>query len=112
MIFETKALRERLAKAVTARDATLLRAHYHPAFTHTHESGKVDDRDARIASALAGEEMIETAPADDLVFRVHTGPTVIATGRTPSLGLRWVAVYVTAREGWQLAVSQATRLAP
>jgi hypothetical protein len=26
--------------------------------------------------------------------------------------LRWVAVYVTAKEGWQLAVNQATRLAP
>ena len=112
MIHESKAFRDRLAKAVAAKDRSLLRACYHETFTHIHETGKVDSREERIAAALAGEPMIETAPASELVFRVHTGPTVIVTGVSPSLEVRWVAVYVTAKEGWQLAVSQATRLAP
>ncbi|NQW52154.1 MAG: hypothetical protein HQ465_13040, partial [Rhodospirillales bacterium] len=50
---------------------------------------------------------------------VFAGPTVIATGKSPILNVReqktydfrWVCVYVTAQDGWQLAVSQATRLA-
>jgi hypothetical protein len=43
---------------------------------------------------------------------------VIVTGKSPILNVkeqktydfRWVCVYVTAQDGWQLAVSQATRL--
>ena len=118
MIVEVKTFRDKLAKAVTARDFPTLRACYHDSFTHTHGSGKIDNKDARLVSAMAGEPLIEAAPASDLVFRVHTGPTVILTGKSPILNLkeqktydfRWVAVYVTALEGWQLGVSQATRL--
>ena len=67
---------------------------------------------------MAGEPLIEAAPATELSFRVFSGPTVIVTGRSPILNVkeqktydfRWVCVYVTAISGWQLAVSQATRL--
>ena len=67
---------------------------------------------------MAGEPLIEAAPATDLIFRVFAGPTVIVTGKSPILNVkeqktydfRWVCVYVTAQDGWQLAVSQATRL--
>ena len=120
MIHEVRVLREKLAKAVSERNAATLRASYHDTFTHTHDTGRVDDKQARIAAAMAGEPLIENAPARELSFRVHTGPTVIATGRSTlpnakeqtTADIRWVAVYVTAKEGWQLAVSQATRLAP
>ncbi len=119
MIEEVKAFREKLAKAVTAKDFPTLRACYSDSFTHTHGSGKVDNKDARLVAAMAGEPLIENAPASELLFRVHTGPTVILTGKSPILNVkeqktydfRWVTVYVTALEGWQLAVSQATRLA-
>ena len=118
LVDEIAAFRQRIAKAVTDRDFNALRAVYADAFTHTHGSGKVDDKNARIVSAMAGEPMIENAPASDLVFRVFAGPTVIVTGLSPILNVkeqktydfRWVAVYVTSRDGWQLAVSQATRL--
>ena len=67
---------------------------------------------------MAGEPLIEAAPASDLVFRVFTGPTVIVTGKSPlpsgadqkTYDVRWVSVYVTAKDGWQLAASQTTRL--
>ncbi|MBY0322494.1 MAG: nuclear transport factor 2 family protein [Reyranella sp.] len=118
IVEEIKVVRDKLAKAVTAKDARTLRSIYADAFTHTHESGKMDDKEARIASALAGEPMIENAPATDLSYRVFAGPTAIVTGKTtlPNAGdpsrrdVRWVAVYVTGRDGWLLAVSQATRL--
>jgi len=118
-IQEVTDFRAKLAKAVLAKDFAALRPLYADSFTHTHGSGKLDNKDARLAAAMAGDPMIETAPATDVSFRVFTGPTVIVTGRSPILNVkeqktydfRWVSVYVTAQDGWQLAVSQATRLA-
>ncbi|WP_295134764.1 nuclear transport factor 2 family protein [uncultured Reyranella sp.] len=118
-IQEVTDFRAKLAKAVRAKDLAALRALYADGFTHTTETGKLETRDARLAAAMAGEPMIEAAPASDLVFRVFTGPTVIVTGTSPILNVadqktydvRWVSVYVTAKDGWELAVSQATQLA-
>ena len=118
LIEEIKVFRDRLAKAVTAKDFATLRALYADAYTHTHGSGKIDNKDARLVAAMAGEPMIENAPASELSFRVFAGPTVIVTGRSPILnvkeqktyGFHWVCVYVTGIDGWLLAVSQATRL--
>lgn len=118
IIEEIKVVRDKLAKAVTTKDARTLRAIYADAFTHTHESGKMDDREARVASAMAGAPMIENAPAADLSYRVFAGPTVVVTGKStlPDAAeqkprdVRWVVVYVTGRDGWLLAVSQATQL--
>ena len=118
MIDEVTAFRAKLAKAVETKDFATLRASYAENYSHTHGSGRFDNKDARLVSAMAGEPLIEAAPATELVFRVFAGPTVILTGKSPILNVkeqktydfRWVCVYVTAAEGWQLAVSQATRL--
>ena len=118
VIEEVKAFREKLAKAVTDKDFATLRACYADSFTHTHGSGKVDDKNARLVSAMAGEPMIENAPASELAFRVFGGPTVILTGKSPIRNVkeqriydfRWLCVYVAEHAGCQLAVSQATRL--
>lgn len=117
-IEEVTDFRAKLAKAVLAKDFAAMRPLYADSFTHTHGSGKIDNKDARLVAAMAGEPLIEAAPASDLVFRVFAGPTVIVTGKSPILNVkeqktydfRWVSVYVTAQDGWQLAVSQATRL--
>lgn len=117
-IEEVTDFRSKLAKAVLAKDFAALRPLYADSFTHTHGSGKLDNKDARLVAAMAGEPLIESAPAIDLVFRVFAGPTVIVTGKSPILNVReqktydvrWICVYVTARDGSQLAVSQATRL--
>ena len=117
-IEEVTDFRAKLANAVLAKDFATLRPLYADSFTHTHGSGKLDNKDARLVAAMAGEPLIEAAPATDLSFRVFTGPTVIVTGKSPILNVkdqktydfRWVCVYVTAQDGWQLAVSQATRL--
>ena len=117
-IEEVTDFRAKLAKAVLAKDFAAMRPLYADSFTHTHGSGKLDNKDARLVAAMAGEPLIEAAPATDLVFRVFAGPTVIVTGKSPILNVKeqktsdfgWVCVYVTAQDGWQLAVSQATRL--
>src|SRR5882757_3464255 len=118
IIEEIKAFRDKVAKAVTDKDFPALRTIYADAFSHTHGSGKLDNKDARLVSAMAGEPMIENAPASELSFRVFAGPTVIVTGKSPILNVkeqktydfRWVCAYVTGKDGWLLAVSQATRL--
>ena len=118
IIEEIKVFRDKVAKAVTNKDFPTLRSIYADAFTHTHGSGKIDNKDARIVAAMAGEPMIENAPASDLSYRVFAGPTVIVTGKSPIVNVkeqktydfRWVSVYVTGKDGWLLAVSQATRL--
>jgi len=112
------AFRDSLKEAVIARDAPRLRAMYAESYTHTHGSGKMDNRDARLVSLLTGEPVVETAPASELLFRVHGPDLVVLTGRSPIRNMsegrdydfRWVQVYTRASGNWQIAVSQATRL--
>jgi Domain of unknown function (DUF4440) len=98
--------------------AALLRAMYADSFTHTHDSGRVDGKDARIVSALAGDPVIETAPVMELNYRLFGDHTIVVTGKSPifnkadnrSYDFRWLSVYVKTGGRWQLAASQATRL--
>lgn len=117
---EVLAVREQIRALVEARDVTGLKSIYADDFTHTHGSGKVDARDNRIVALLSGEPVVELAPVDDLLVRVHGTATVIVSGRSPVKSLadgktydfRWTQVFVKGAEGWRMAVSQATRLPP
>ena len=96
----------------------MLRAMYADGFTHTHGSGRVDGKDARIVAALSGDPVIETAPVEELTYRVFGDHTIIVTGKSPipnkaakrTDNFRWISVYVRTGDRWQLAASQATRL--
>jgi len=119
VVEEVADFRKRLAAAIGKKDAAALRKMYADGFVHTHDSGKVDGKDARIVSVIADASVIEAAPVTDLVVRVPGGWTAIATGVSPiksmadgkTYSVRWTAVYVRIGDGWQLAASQATRLA-
>ena len=115
---EILAVRQTVLDAIAAKDVAKLKSLYVETYNHVHASGKVDGRDARILSLLAGEPTIETAWPDELAVRVFGKDTAIATGRSPIRGLadgmtrdfRWIVVYVRTKEGWQTTSSQATRL--
>jgi ketosteroid isomerase-like protein len=115
---EITAFRRTVAEAIRARDADKLRRFYAPSFVHTHTTGKLDTKDARIVAALAGDPVIETATVEDLVIRVPNDWTAIATGQSPiksladgkTYAVRWIAVYTRTETSWQLAASQATRV--
>jgi hypothetical protein len=115
---EVEAFREFIKRAIEKRDVHALRAIYADSFTHTHGSGRIDGKDTRIVSVLAGDPVIETAPASELLYRVFGDHTIIVTGKSPILNksenqtydFRWIAVYVKAGGDWRLAASQATRL--
>jgi hypothetical protein len=110
--------RAALAATIAARDVAKLREMYAESFTHTHGSGRMDGRDARIVSVVAGDPVIEVAPVDELSVRTFGEHTAIVTGRSPILNrsenrtyeFRWIAVYVRHGGVVQLAASQATRL--
>lgn len=117
---ELMAFREALAAALQAKDVAKLKDLYTEDFTHTHGSGKVDGRDARIVSLLAGEPVIETAPLSEVSVRIHGGDVAILAAKSPILNVRenrpydfrWMQVFVKAGSQWRLAASQATRLPP
>lgn len=114
---ELMAFRADMKKAVEARDIEALKAMYTETFTHTHGSGKVDGRDARILSLLMKEPVIEGVEMKEVSVRVH-GDAAILAAKSPILNVRenrhydfrWMQVYVRANGKWQLAASQATRL--
>lgn len=114
---ELKAFRVAMKSAMDAKDAAKLKAMYTDTYTHTHGSGKVDGRDARIVSLLTGDPVIEDAPITEMLVRVH-GDTAILSGRSPILNkaenkpydFRWIQIYVRDNGAWKLAASQATRL--
>lgn len=109
--------RERLAKAIRARDDAALRRMYANGFTHISSTGKIEDKEARITAVLAGGPALETAASDELVIRIPEGWTAVATGISPLASgeggvvrYRWTAVYVRTATDWALAASQATRI--
>lgn len=117
---EVMTVRERIRTAVQSRDAVALRAIFAAGFTHTHGSGKVDGRDARIVSLLTGEPVIELASVEELTIRIPNADTAVVSGRSPILNkqegrsyeFRWLQVYARVGGDWQLVASQATRLGP
>ena len=117
---QVMAARDAIRAAVAAKDAGKLRALYAADFTHTHTTGKVDGRDARIVSLLAGEPTIELARVEELTIRVLHADTAILTGRSPiqrsdgaaTRDVRWMQVFVRVDGDWRLAASQATGLSP
>jgi hypothetical protein len=115
---EVEGFREFVKRAVDKKDVHVLRALYADSFTHTHGSGKIDGKDTRIVSVMAGDPVIENAPAEELLYRVFGDHTIIVTGKSPILNkaenktyqFRWIAVYVKVGADWKIAASQATRL--
>jgi hypothetical protein len=115
---EIEAFREFIKRTIEKRDVRILRAIYADNFTHTHSSGKIDGKDARIEQILAGVPVIETAPFDEVLYRVFGDHTIIVTGKSPILDkaekrahqVRWLAVYVKVAGDWKIGASQATRL--
>jgi hypothetical protein len=118
IVQEVVAFREEMKKAIEAKDVNRLREMYVDSFTHTHGSGKMDGKDARILSLLAADPTIEMAPVEEPIYRVLTTDTVVLTAKSPILvksegkeyPFRWIQVFVRERGQWKLAASQATRL--
>jgi ketosteroid isomerase-like protein len=115
---EIAGFRKEFQQAAIARDAAALRRFYTEDFTHTHTSGKVDGKDARIVSVLAGEPTVELAPVPEFNLSCFGDSVCIARALSPIkrgtdgkwFDVRWTQTYVRTSQGWQIAISQATGL--
>ena len=118
VLTEVQTMRKELQAAAASKDAAALRRFYTDDFTHTHTSGKVDGRDARIVSVLAGEPTVELAPAPEFKLSCFGESMCIARALSPIkrgtdgkwFDVRWTQTFVKTGRGWQVAVSQATGL--
>ena len=115
---EISSFRKAFEEAATRKDAVALRNFYTDDFTHTHTSGKVDGKDARIVSVLAAEQTVEVAPVPEFRLSCFGDSMCIARALSPIkratdgkwVDVRWTQTYVKTGKGWQIAVSQATSL--
>jgi ketosteroid isomerase-like protein len=115
---EIAAFRKDFQTAGTNRDAASLRRYYTDDFTHTHTSGKVDAKDARIVSVVAGEQTVEMAPTPEFNLSCFGESVCIVRAMSPIkrasdgkwFDVRWTQTYVKTSKGWQIAISQATGL--
>jgi ketosteroid isomerase-like protein len=115
---EVAAFRKELAAAIKAKNIKKLKRMYAPTFVHTHGSGKLDGKDARIKSVLDDHPVIENAPVTELVIRIPSDWVGVATGLSPikseadgkTYAFRWTTVYVRESNSWNVAASHATRL--
>lgn len=115
---QVMAFRVALQAAARERNVVQLRAMFASSFTHTHTTGRVDGRDARLVAILAGEPVIELATVEELSIRVLNADAAVITGRSPIrsisenrvIQVRWVQMMARVDGEWVLAASQATRL--
>lgn len=115
---EIQTLRKDFQAASTQRDATALRNFYTDDFTHTHTSGKVDNKDARIVGVLAGDPTVELAPTPEFKLSCFGESVCIARALSPIkrgtdgkwFDVRWTQTFIKTSKGWQIAISQATGL--
>jgi hypothetical protein len=117
---ELDGFRSELKRAADSRNIAKLRILIAETFTHTHASGKIDDKEAHIVALLARHPGIENGLMMDVSVRVHGPDMAILTARSPILNpddgkhydFRWIQVFTKVSGHWQLAASQATRVEP
>lgn len=115
---QVMAFRAGLQAAARERDVAKLRDMFAPSFTHTHTTGKVDGRDARLISILSGDPVIELAAVEELSIRVLNPDAAVITARSlirsisenRVIQVRWVQMLARVNGEWMLAASQATRV--
>ena len=114
---EITMLRQKLVEAIERREKKTLESLYAADFTHTQASGQVDDKSKRIAALISGDMTIESANVDEINIRFYGKQTAIAIGQSTiknkdeTIKYRWTLVYVKPDKKWQIAASQATRIA-
>lgn len=105
---------DRVLEAVKNRDRSKLEEYFHPKFTHTHASGKVDDRNARLTVLLKGEETIDSIEPQSLTTTDFGDGLVIARGRSSTTDkqpqtYQWTRIYRKISGKWFLL---ATHVSP
>lgn len=110
---EIKKLRTEIVKAIKEKNKKFLESRIADEFTHTHASGKVDDKKTRIEYLVSGEETIDSLTPETISIRSFGKDLAIAQGRTKTSGtspktFQWTVVYRKSSGVWQMLLSQAS----
>ena len=110
---EIRAFRQELSEAIKKGDRKTLENLFTDDFTHTHAVGKIDGKIARIDSILEGGKTLETIEPNEIKIRFYGKNTAIAVGQTTidETAYSWTIVYIKAKKVWQIAASQASKIA-
>jgi hypothetical protein len=113
MLAEITDFRRNLNQTIEKRDRKTLENLFVEDFTHTHAIGRVDGKTKRIEAILTGDKTLESVAPDEIAIRFYGKNTALAIGQTTieDVIYRWTFVYVKTGRKWQIAASQATRLA-
>lgn len=73
----------------------------------------MDDKTRRIAALVSGEQTIESAQVNEINICIYNKTSAIAVGKSTieAVQYRWTLIYIKLKKQWQVAASQATRIA-
>ncbi len=110
---EITVFRQKLSGTIEKQDRKALETLFADDFTHTHAVGRIDDKEMRINAILTGDKTLEAVVPDEIKIRFYGKNMAIAVGKkTIDENIyRWTMVYVKIKKGWQMAASQASKIA-
>lgn len=106
--------RAEIREAVKAKDRKSLERFFADGFTHTHASGKVDEKPARIDFFIKGEPTIEDVEPDEFRIVVFGKNLASVIGRstlrfgTEQRTFQWTGVYRKDKGKWKVLATHAT----
>jgi len=110
---EIKKLRTEIVKAIKEKNRKFLESRIADEFTHTHASGKVDDKQARIAMLVSDSQTIDALEPETISIKVFGKDLAVAQGRTITKeatpkAYQWTVVYQKANGIWRIVLSHAS----
>ncbi len=106
-------LRKQVVTAIKAKDQKFLEGRLVEQFTHTHASGKVDDKQTRIAMLMSDPETIDALEPVSISIKAFEKDLAVAQGRTRTFGAspkayQWTVVYRKIGGIWRILLSHAS----
>lgn len=106
-------LRTQVVTAIKTKDQKFLEARLVEQFTHTHASGKVDNKRTRIAMLMSDPETIDALEPLSISIKAFGKDLAVAQGRTRTLGAspkayQWTVVYRKIGGIWRILLSHAS----
>ena len=110
---EITELRAQVVTAIKEKNRKFLESRIADEFTHTHASGKVDDKRTRIDYLLGGDETIDSLAPVTVSIKAFGKDLAIAQGRTKTSGsspktFQWTTIYRKTGGVWRVLFSQAS----
>lgn len=110
---EIKRLRAEIVAAIKEKNRKFLDSRLADGFTHTHASGTVDDKQARIAMLVSDSQTIDALDPESISIKAFGTGLAVAQGRTKTKEAspktyQWTVVYQKTKGIWLVMLSHAS----